>query len=134
MLSQNFPRLSWSKVSNYSRLPLLDVTITLDAVKEISYHYAKGNLSLMLHIIWSIIVGFIVGLIAHAFVPGAGPMGFWLTSITGIVGSVVGGLIARIFSKPKDGAMFHPAGFFLSIIGAIIVLVIVVHLHAPAQP
>jgi uncharacterized membrane protein YeaQ/YmgE (transglycosylase-associated protein family) len=86
----------------------------------------------MLHIIWSILVGFVVGLIAHAFVPGAGPLGFWMTSIIGIIGSVVGGLIARIFSRPKDGAFFHPAGFFLSIIGAIIVLLIYVHLQTPA--
>ena len=75
----------------------------------------------MLHIIWSIIVGFIVGLIAQWFVP-SGHLGFWATSLVGIGGSIVGGLIARIFSKPRDGAFFHPAGFFLSIIGAIIVL------------
>jgi uncharacterized membrane protein YeaQ/YmgE (transglycosylase-associated protein family) len=86
----------------------------------------------MLHIIWSILVGFVVGLIAHAIVPGAGPMGFWMTSIVGIVGSVVGGLIARIFSRPKDGALFHPAGFFLSIIGAIIVLFIMIKIQTPA--
>jgi uncharacterized membrane protein YeaQ/YmgE (transglycosylase-associated protein family) len=86
----------------------------------------------MLHIIWSILVGFVVGFIAHLFVPGAGAMGFWMTSIVGIVGSVVGGLIARIFSRPKDGALFHPAGFILSIIGAVIVLVIYVHMSAPA--
>jgi len=76
----------------------------------------------MLHIIWSIIVGFIVGLIAQFFVPGAGHMGFWLTSLVGIGGSFVGGLIARLFSKPKDGALFHPAGFLMSIIGAVILL------------
>jgi uncharacterized membrane protein YeaQ/YmgE (transglycosylase-associated protein family) len=81
----------------------------------------------MLHIIWSIIVGFFVGCIAHLFVPGAGHLGFWMTAFVGIGGSIVGGLIARIFSRPADGAMFHPAGFFLSIIGAIIVLVILVH-------
>jgi len=76
----------------------------------------------MLHIIWSIIVGFIIGLIARAIMPGVQSMGFIETSLVGIVGSVVGGLIARIFSQPKDGAFFHPAGFFLSIIGALIVL------------
>jgi uncharacterized membrane protein YeaQ/YmgE (transglycosylase-associated protein family) len=86
----------------------------------------------MLHIIWSIIVGFIVGLIAHLFVPGVGHLGFWMTAIVGIIGSVVGGLIARIFSKPADGAFFHPAGFLLSIVGAVIVLVIMVHMQAPA--
>jgi len=76
----------------------------------------------MLHIIWSILVGFIVGLIASLFVPGAGHMGFWITSLVGIGGSIVGGLIARLFSKPADGAFFHPAGFFLSIVGAVILL------------
>ncbi len=86
----------------------------------------------MLHIIWSILVGFVVGFIAHFFVPGAGPMGFWMTAIIGIIGSVVGGLIARIFSRPKDGAFFHPAGFILSVIGAIIVMIVYVHMSAPA--
>jgi uncharacterized membrane protein YeaQ/YmgE (transglycosylase-associated protein family) len=76
----------------------------------------------MLHIIWSILVGFIVGLIARWFVPGADHMGFWATALVGIGGSIVGGLIARIFSKPADGAFFHPAGFILSIIGAVILL------------
>jgi len=75
----------------------------------------------MLHIIWSVIVGFIVGLIAQYFM-GTGHMGFIVTVLIGIAGSVVGGLIARIFSKPKDGAFFHPAGFILSIIGAMIVI------------
>jgi uncharacterized membrane protein YeaQ/YmgE (transglycosylase-associated protein family) len=86
----------------------------------------------MLHIIWSIIVGFIVGLIARAIMPGAEHMGFWVTSFVGIGGSIVGGLIARIFSRPKDGAMFHPAGFFLSIIGALIVLYIMSKMNGTA--
>jgi uncharacterized membrane protein YeaQ/YmgE (transglycosylase-associated protein family) len=86
----------------------------------------------MLHIIWSILVGFIVGLIARMLIPGDQAMGFWMTSFVGIGGSIVGGLIARIFSKPADGAFFHPAGFLLSIIGAVIVLIIMGHMQAPA--
>jgi uncharacterized membrane protein YeaQ/YmgE (transglycosylase-associated protein family) len=86
----------------------------------------------MLHIIWSILVGFIVGLIARALLSGDHSMGFWMTSFIGIGGSVVGGLIARIFSKPGDGAFFHPAGFFLSIIGAIIVLLVMGHMQSPS--
>jgi uncharacterized membrane protein YeaQ/YmgE (transglycosylase-associated protein family) len=84
----------------------------------------------MLHIIWSILVGFVVGLIAKELM--GFQMGFWMTTIVGIGGSIVGGLIARIFSKPKDGAFFHPAGFILSIIGAIILLFIVAKLNTPA--
>jgi uncharacterized membrane protein YeaQ/YmgE (transglycosylase-associated protein family) len=74
----------------------------------------------MLHILWYIIIGFIAGLIAK-----------WImhvqanvieTIIIGLIGSIVGGLIARLFSKPAEGSSFHPAGFILSIIGAIIIL------------
>jgi uncharacterized membrane protein YeaQ/YmgE (transglycosylase-associated protein family) len=74
----------------------------------------------MLHILWSIVVGFVVGLIARALVPGADVMGFWMTSGLGIAGSIAGGLVARLFNRPADGAMFHPAGFFLSLVGAVV--------------
>jgi uncharacterized membrane protein YeaQ/YmgE (transglycosylase-associated protein family) len=65
----------------------------------------------MLHIIWYIIVGFIVGLIARAIMPGAQHLGFIMTTLLGIGGSIVGGLIGRLFSKPEPGSTFHPAGF-----------------------
>jgi uncharacterized membrane protein YeaQ/YmgE (transglycosylase-associated protein family) len=44
------------------------------------------------------------------------------TTLLGISGSLVGRLIGRLFSKSESGATFHPAGFILSIIGAIILL------------
>ena len=76
----------------------------------------------MLHIIWSIIVGFIVGLIARALMPGAQELGFWLTTGIGIGGSFLGGLIGMLLSKPSAGAKFHPAGLLLSIVGALALL------------
>ncbi len=76
----------------------------------------------MLHIIWSIIVGFFIGLIARAILPGSHEMGFWATSLIGIVGSVVGGFIGRLISPPKPGQAVHPAGLILSVIGAMIIL------------
>ncbi len=76
----------------------------------------------MFHILWSIILGFLVGLLARAIMPGTQHMGFIATTILGIGGSILGGLIGRLFSKPKEGSKFHPAGFVLSLIGAIIVL------------
>ena len=78
----------------------------------------------MLHIIWSIIVGFVIGLIARAILPGAQHLGFIVTTLVGVGGSIVGGLLARTFSKPAEGSTFHPAGFLLSVVGAIIVLLI----------
>ena len=84
----------------------------------------------MLHIIWYIIVGFIVGLIARAIMPGAQHLGFIMTTLLGIGGSIIGGLIGRLFSKPEPGSAFHPAGLIMSIIGAIILLFIWIKLAA----
>jgi uncharacterized membrane protein YeaQ/YmgE (transglycosylase-associated protein family) len=78
----------------------------------------------MLHIIWSIILGFIVGLVARSIMPGIQHLGFIMTTLLGIGGSIVGGLIARLFSRPEPGSSFHPAGFIMSIIGALILLFI----------
>jgi uncharacterized membrane protein YeaQ/YmgE (transglycosylase-associated protein family) len=76
----------------------------------------------MLHLIWSIIIGFVIGLIARAVMPGVDHMGFWMTSLVGIGGSLVGGFIGTLIKKPVPGSTFHPAGFLMSIIGALILL------------
>ena len=76
----------------------------------------------MIHIIWSILVGFVVGLVARALLPGAQHLGFLATAALGIVGSFVGGLLGMVISRPAPGAKFHPAGFFLSVITAMILL------------
>jgi uncharacterized membrane protein YeaQ/YmgE (transglycosylase-associated protein family) len=78
----------------------------------------------MFHILWSIIVGFFVGLLARAVVPGADSMGFIATTVVGVLGSVVGGLIGGLIKKPADGAKFHPAGFVMSIVGAVVLLIV----------
>ena len=78
----------------------------------------------MLHVIWYIVIGFLAGLIARALLPGADHMGLLMTTLVGIVGSVVGGFIGHLFSKPSPDSKFHPAGFLMSIVGAIIVLVL----------
>jgi uncharacterized membrane protein YeaQ/YmgE (transglycosylase-associated protein family) len=76
----------------------------------------------MMHYLWMFIVGLVVGAIARFIMPGAEHIGIIMTGVLGIVGSFVGGLIARLFSKPAPGAPFHPAGIVLSIVGALIVL------------
>ena len=72
-------------------------------------------------IIGTIVVGFIVGVLARFFYPGAVPLGFWLTVALGIGGSIVSGLISSLIWKSPDGK-FHPAGWILSIIGALLLL------------
>jgi uncharacterized membrane protein YeaQ/YmgE (transglycosylase-associated protein family) len=73
-------------------------------------------------IIWAIIIGFFAGLIAKFIVPGRNePRGFILTTILGIVGSVVATWLGQAIGwyGPNDGA-----GFIASIVGAIIILLI----------
>ena len=70
-------------------------------------------------IIGMIIVGFIVGLIARAIMPGEQKLGIILTTVLGIVGSVVAGYLGSAlgFYAPGEGA-----GWIGSIVGALIVL------------
>ena len=70
-------------------------------------------------IIWVILVGFIVGLIARAVMPGEQKMGFILTTVLGIVGSVVAGYLGQAIGLYQAG---QGAGFIGSIVGALILL------------
>ena len=76
------------------------------------------------HVVWSIITGFIVGLIARAILPGTDSLGFIATTVLGILGSLAGGFIGGLISKPPEGSKFHPAGFLMSVIGAIVLLLL----------
>ena len=69
-----------------------------------------------------IIVGFIVGLIARAIMPGDQNMGIIMTTILGIVGAVVAGFLGQTMGWYAEG---EPAGWIASVVGAIIVLFVV---------
>ena len=70
-------------------------------------------------IIVTIIVGFIVGLIARAIMPGNQSMGVIMTTILGIVGSLVASYGGAALSLYQAGT---PVGWIASVIGAIVVL------------
>jgi uncharacterized membrane protein YeaQ/YmgE (transglycosylase-associated protein family) len=75
-------------------------------------------------IIAFIIFGLIVGLIARAIMPGRQSMGFVATTLLGIAGAFVGGLIGSLVSG--YGVLdLHPAGLIGSILGALAVLFLV---------
>jgi len=78
----------------------------------------------MLSIVWAVIVGFLAGLIARAVLPGADHMGFIATTVVGIVGSIIGALIGNAINRPAPGTKFHPTGFLMSIVGAVVLLVL----------
>ena len=82
----------------------------------------------LMHILWSLLVGFIVGFVARALLPGADHIGFLATSLVGIAGSFVGGFIGNAVWTPSEGAKSHPAGFVMSVVGAVVVLLVIRHL------
>lgn len=73
-------------------------------------------------IIWTIIIGFVAGLIAKAITPGRNePSGFVLTTILGIIGAFVATWLGQALGwySPGDGA-----GLIGAVVGAIIVLLV----------
>ena len=66
-----------------------------------------------------ILFGLVVGLIAKLLMPGRDPGGFIVTVILGIVGAVVGGWLGRILGLYGPD---QPAGFFMALLGSIILL------------
>jgi len=73
-------------------------------------------------IIWTIIVGFLAGVVAKFIMPGSNePSGFIMTTILGIVGSIVASYLGQALGWYKAG---EGAGFIGAVVGAIILLVI----------
>jgi uncharacterized membrane protein YeaQ/YmgE (transglycosylase-associated protein family) len=75
----------------------------------------------LLSLLWAIVVGFVVGVLARWIFPGVVEMGFWLTTAIGIGGSLVGGLIGSLLSPSRSGA-FRPAGLVMSVVGALLLI------------
>jgi uncharacterized membrane protein YeaQ/YmgE (transglycosylase-associated protein family) len=70
-----------------------------------------------------IVFGFIVGLIARALVPGRQGMGLVMTTLLGVAGSLIGGVVASAIWG-GSATRFEPSGFIGSLIGAVVLLVI----------
>jgi uncharacterized membrane protein YeaQ/YmgE (transglycosylase-associated protein family) len=68
-----------------------------------------------------IFFGLIVGIVAKLLMPGRDPGGFIVTILLGIAGALVDGFLGRAIGLYGEG---DPAGFLMSIVGAIVLLVI----------
>lgn len=82
-------------------------------------------------VVWTIIIGFIVGLIARALVPGRDEAGFLVTTGLGIAGALLGSVIGRAFGMygPRD-----PTSLVMSVVGAIVVLLAYRRFFASTRP
>lgn len=74
-----------------------------------------------MHLIWTLIIGLIVGAIAKFLMPGKDPGGFIITILLGIAGSFVATFLGRALGLYSAGAT---AGFIMSIVGAMLLLLV----------
>jgi uncharacterized membrane protein YeaQ/YmgE (transglycosylase-associated protein family) len=73
----------------------------------------------MIHMLLHALFGLVVGLVARALLPGPDPHGLIVTAIVGIAGGWLGGRIGRWLGWYQEG---HSAGFVMSVVGAMILL------------
>ena len=78
-------------------------------------------------LIATIVVGLIVGAIARLLMPGEQKMGWILTSLLGIGGSLVAGFVGQALGWYSVG---EPAGWIASVVGALVLLFVVQKLRS----
>ena len=72
--------------------------------------------------VWMAVVGFVVGLVARAILPGTQSMGLILTAVLGVAGSFAAGFIGQAIGFYQAG---QDAGLIGSVLGSIALLLIV---------
>jgi uncharacterized membrane protein YeaQ/YmgE (transglycosylase-associated protein family) len=72
-------------------------------------------------IVWTILIGFVAGLVARAIKPGDDSAGFIVTTLIGIAGSLIATYLGQAMGWYRAG---EGAGFIASVVGAIVLLFI----------
>ena len=72
-------------------------------------------------VIWTLIVGLFIGLIAKFIMPGRDPGGFIVTMILGVAGAFLGTMLGRGMGLYQEG---EAAGFIMSVVGALLLLLV----------
>ena len=82
------------------------------------------------HLLWTLIIGLVIGAVAKLLMPGRDPGGCIITMLIGIAGSFIASYLGQALNWYKPG---EPAGFIASVIGAMILLLLY-RLIAPKRP
>ncbi len=82
----------------------------------------------MLHIFGHMLFGLVVGIVAKLLMPGQHPGGLIATTLLGILGAWLGGVIGRALHIYPPG---HPAGFLMALLGAMLLLVLYGYFSSP---
>ncbi len=81
-------------------------------------------------ILWTIVLGFVIGVLAKFLHPGKENMGFIVTILLGIAGSFLAGVIGQVLGWYQAG---EGAGFIASVVVAILLLVVYGKLRGGGQ-
>ena len=73
-------------------------------------------------LIATIVIGFVVGLLARLLHPGKDGLGIIMTTLLGIAGAILAGYGGQVLGLYRPG---QPAGFVGSVVGAIVILFVV---------
>jgi len=76
---------------------------------------------LFMHLLWTLIIGLVIGAVAKLLMPGKDPGGFIITMLLGVAGSLVATYLGQAIGWYRQG---DPAGFIASVIGAMLLLFI----------
>jgi uncharacterized membrane protein YeaQ/YmgE (transglycosylase-associated protein family) len=73
----------------------------------------------MFSLLWTAIIGLVIGAVAKLLMPGKDPGGWIITMILGLAGSFLAGYLGRMIGWYQEG---QAAGFIMSVLGAILLL------------
>jgi len=91
--------------------------------KRLPFHFTLPSENQAMSVIWFILFGLVVGLIARALMPGAQPMGFILTALLGMAGSFVGGYLGSLIrGGDADLEASDPYNWIGAVLGALLLL------------
>ena len=74
-----------------------------------------------MHILWTILIGFVAGIVAKFLMPGKDGGGFILTTLLGVAGAVVATYLGRLIGWYEEG---QTGGFIAAVVGSVILLAV----------
>ncbi len=72
-------------------------------------------------LLWTLIIGLLIGMVAKLLMPGRDPGGFIITTLLGVAGAFVATTIGRAAGWYLEG---EPASFLAAVLGAVLLLVL----------
>ncbi len=74
-----------------------------------------------MHLLWTLIIGLVIGAVAKFLMPGRDPGGIFITMALGVAGSIVATYLGRALGLYAEGSS---SGFIMSVIGAMLLLLV----------